>query len=90
MSDVDHGGSTVFLHPRLAVKPVKRSAVFWYNLLPTGAGDTRTRHGACPVSVGIKWGEYLLLLLDLFLGMWETDNYFGLQKVEYSFSKLFV
>ena len=33
------------------------SAVFWYNLFPSGEGDYRTRHAACPVLVGNKWGE---------------------------------
>ncbi|KAK6014530.1 tetratricopeptide repeat protein [Ostertagia ostertagi] len=30
-------------------------ALFWYNLLKTGDGDTRTRHAACPVLLGVKW-----------------------------------
>ncbi|XP_078483537.1 prolyl 4-hydroxylase subunit alpha-1-like [Ciona intestinalis] len=55
MSDVEQGGSTVFLHPGIAVRPMKGSAVFWYNLLPSGAGDERTRHAACPVLTGVKW-----------------------------------
>nr|XP_002128613.1 prolyl 4-hydroxylase subunit alpha-1-like [Ciona intestinalis] len=55
MSNVEQGGSTVFLHPGIAVRPIKGSAVFWYNLLPSGAGDERTRHAACPVLTGVKW-----------------------------------
>lgn len=35
------------------------TAVFWYNLLRSGEGDYRTRHAACPVLVGCKWGEWL-------------------------------
>lgn len=35
------------------------SAVFWYNLFPSGEGDYSTRHAACPVLVGNKWGECL-------------------------------
>uniref|UniRef100_A0A8P4G0U7 Prolyl 4-hydroxylase subunit alpha-1 n=1 Tax=Dicentrarchus labrax TaxID=13489 RepID=A0A8P4G0U7_DICLA len=31
------------------------TAVFWYNLYPSGEGDYRTRHAACPVLVGNKW-----------------------------------
>lgn len=32
-------------------------AVFWYNLRRSGAGDSSTRHAACPVIVGSKWGR---------------------------------
>ena len=35
------------------------TAVFWYNLFPSGEGDYSTRHAACPVLVGNKWGESL-------------------------------
>ncbi|KAJ6657751.1 hypothetical protein lerEdw1_001938, partial [Lerista edwardsae] len=31
------------------------TAVFWYNLFPSGEGDYSTRHAACPVLVGNKW-----------------------------------
>lgn len=34
------------------------TAVFWYNLFRSGEGDYRTRHAACPVLVGSKWGEW--------------------------------
>ena len=30
--------------------------MFWYNLRKSGAGDSSTRHAACPVIVGSKWG----------------------------------
>lgn len=33
------------------------TAVFWYNLFPSGEGDYNTRHAACPVLLGNKWGE---------------------------------
>lgn len=33
------------------------TAVFWYNLFPSGEGDYSTRHAACPVLMGNKWGE---------------------------------
>lgn len=39
------------------------SAVFWYNLFPSGEGDYSTRHAACPVLVGNKWGEPTCLSL---------------------------
>lgn len=37
------------------------TAVFWYNLHRSGEGDYRTRHAACPVLVGNKWGESTFL-----------------------------
>ncbi|XP_033037202.1 prolyl 4-hydroxylase subunit alpha-2 isoform X5 [Trachypithecus francoisi] len=62
MSDVEAGGATVFPDLGAAIWPKKGTAVFWYNLLRSGEGDYRTRHAACPVLVGCKWGFFLLLL----------------------------
>ena len=33
---------------------------FWYNLLQNGEGDYETRHAACPVLTGNKWGEFIV------------------------------
>ncbi|KAF3821523.1 hypothetical protein GH733_009565 [Mirounga leonina] len=57
MSDVEAGGATVFPDLGAAIWPKKGTAVFWYNLLRSGEGDYRTRHAACPVLVGCKWGH---------------------------------
>lgn len=57
MSDVEAGGATVFPHLDVALRPKKGTAAFWYNLLPSGEGDARTRHAACPVLTGFKWGK---------------------------------
>ncbi|KAL9898422.1 prolyl 4-hydroxylase subunit alpha-1-like [Glossina fuscipes fuscipes] len=55
LSDVEQGGATAFPYLKLAVKPLKGSVLFWYNLHRSLDGDYRTRHGACPVLKGSKW-----------------------------------
>uniref|UniRef100_A0A1A9VVH0 procollagen-proline 4-dioxygenase n=1 Tax=Glossina austeni TaxID=7395 RepID=A0A1A9VVH0_GLOAU len=55
LSDVEQGGATAFPFLKLAVKPLKGSVLFWYNLHRSSHGDFRTRHGACPVLKGSKW-----------------------------------
>lgn len=56
MSDVEQGGGTVFTAINISLWPKKGSAAFWYNLKPNGEGDFKTRHAACPVLTGSKWG----------------------------------
>nr|XP_026690747.1 prolyl 4-hydroxylase subunit alpha-2-like [Ciona intestinalis] len=55
LSEVQKGGSTAFFYPNIVAEPIKGSAVFWYNLYPSGALDKRTLHAACPVLIGNKW-----------------------------------
>ena len=52
------GGRTVFPRIGAGIPPVAGSAVFWYNLFPSGDADQLTLHGACPVLYGTKWGTY--------------------------------
>merc|ERR1712226_439235 len=55
LSELPVGGATVFPKLRVAAKPRRGTAVFWYNLFSDGTNDARTLHGACPTALGIKW-----------------------------------
>ncbi|KAI0983485.1 hypothetical protein GJ496_010087 [Pomphorhynchus laevis] len=55
MTDVEIGGLTVFPTLGIRVKPVKGSALFWFNLYRSGFGDYSTIHASCPVLMGSKW-----------------------------------
>ncbi|CAH8649975.1 unnamed protein product [Heterobilharzia americana] len=55
LSDIQAGGATVFNRIGARVVPKQGAAGFWFNLLPSGEGDLRTRHAACPVLAGSKW-----------------------------------
>lgn len=57
MSDVAQGGATVFTELGLSLFPRRGAAAFWLNLHPSGEGDLATRHAACPVLRGSKWGR---------------------------------
>lgn len=52
---MEEGGLTAFTTLGVAAKPVKGSAVFWYNLFSDGTEDLALMHGACPLIAGEKW-----------------------------------
>lgn len=58
MSNVSQGGATVFTSLDLALWPEEGTAAFWYNLHSSGGGDYFTRHAACPILQGSKWGKF--------------------------------
>lgn len=55
LNDVQQGGLTVFQTMGTSAKPIKGSALLWYNSLKNGAVDRRTVHAACPLILGQKW-----------------------------------
>lgn len=69
MTDVAQGGATVFSHINVALWPKKGAAAFWYNLHSNGEGDRRTRHAACPVLAGSKWGKLQIIAINCLMKM---------------------
>ena len=67
LSDVEAGGATVFVSLGLRVAPVRGAALVWYNLHRSGRDDYRTKHAACPVLRGDRWGLQLQLFSALIL-----------------------
>ncbi|EDO36263.1 predicted protein [Nematostella vectensis] len=55
LSEVEAGGSTVFIKTGVKTNPFKGGAVFWYNLKKSGEGDWDSLHAGCPVLIGNKW-----------------------------------
>lgn len=61
MTDVALGGATVFPRLGLRMPPIKGTAILWYNMHASGNCDTSTKHAACPVLKGSKWGKNIHL-----------------------------
>lgn len=55
MNEVRAGGYTVYPLLGTFVRPVKGSAILWYDSLKNGEIDHRMLHGACPPIFGNKW-----------------------------------
>ena len=55
LSSVEFGGRTLFPQLGLSVKPIKGSALYWFNVGPHMNYDSRVIHMGCPVIYGDKW-----------------------------------
>ncbi|CAG7734811.1 unnamed protein product [Allacma fusca] len=50
----ENGGDTVFPYSGTTARPVKGSAVLWFNRLSDGNSDKNVVHGVCPIIFGNK------------------------------------
>lgn len=55
LNTVEEGGETVFPKANVKVKPIKGTAVLFYNCTPDGKEDPLTLHAGTPVRKGDKW-----------------------------------
>lgn len=55
LADTTEGGETVFPEANLKIRPVKGTAVLFYNCTPDGKEDPLSLHGGTPVIQGNKW-----------------------------------
>uniref|UniRef100_A0A182WSJ3 Prolyl 4-hydroxylase alpha subunit domain-containing protein n=1 Tax=Anopheles quadriannulatus TaxID=34691 RepID=A0A182WSJ3_ANOQN len=55
LSDVTNGGYTIFPKLRVAIRPQKGTAAFWYNLKDTGEGNVQMKYSICPLQDDQKW-----------------------------------
>ena len=55
LTSVDIGGRTIFPQIGIANKPVKGSALLWFNTGSRNNPDSRIDHMGCPVIHGNKW-----------------------------------
>ena len=55
LNEVEGGGETRFPDIELSIAPKMGSALLFFNCLPDGAVDPRSRHAGAPVTAGEKW-----------------------------------
>ena len=55
LTDVKLRGATVFTRLRITVRPIRNTAVFWYNYDAAAISNVESQHAGCPVLLGQKW-----------------------------------
>ena len=56
LTDVELGGNTIFPHIGLSIKPVRGTALFWFNInSKMKLQRPESNHMGCPVLRGNKW-----------------------------------
>ena len=55
LTTVEVGGHTIFPQIGISIKPIKGSALFWFNRGAQDNFDSRVNHFGCPVVYGNKW-----------------------------------